>query len=283
MTAPLNRRAVLGGLALMAALPGTACAAPRPNPWPRWRASDETARTTIDHTPWDGFLAHYLVAGADGINRLAYGRVLPDDREALGIYVAALAGLPITSYRRIEQRAYWINLYNALTVRVVLDHYPVASILDINIAPGLLSRGPWGKKLVHIEGEPVSLDDIEHRILRPFWHDPRLHYALNCASLGCPNLQPHAFTAAGTDAVLDRAARAYVNHPRGARIVDGRLYVSSLYVWYKPDFGGSDRGVIAHLRRYAEPPLRKALALQASIAGDSYDWSLNDAKVLSAG
>ena len=274
----LNRRSMLGGLALATIAPA-ACAAPAPDPWQRWAVSDETQQRHIDFTAWNDFLARYLVAGEDGINRVAYGRVLPGDHEALSLQVAALAGLPITSYRRAEQQAYWINLYNALTVRVVLDHYPVASIRDIKLR-GPLSFGPWSKKLLHIEGEEVSLDDIEHRILRPFWRDPRLHYALNCAALGCPNLQPRAFAAATAEAMLDEAARAYVNHPRGARIVEGRLHVSSIYVWYKPDFGGDDRGVIAHLRRYAAPPLAQALASQTSIGGDSYDWSLNDAGAL---
>jgi uncharacterized protein DUF547 len=276
----LSRRALLGGFVLSSVVPCGACAAPAPDPWPRWDASDESARISIDHAAWDGFLERYLVSGSDGINRLAYGRVLPEDRETLAIYIDALGGLPITSYRRAEQLAYWINLYNALTVRTVLQYYPVASILDIDTSPGPLGRGPWGEKLLRIEGESVSLDDIEHRILRPFWRDARLHYALNCASLGCPNLGPHAFASAPIETQLDQAAQAYVNHPRGARVVDGRLFVSSLYVWYKPDFGGSDAAVVAHLMRYAAPPLRRALAPLSTIAGDQYDWALNDAKLL---
>jgi hypothetical protein len=277
MTVTLGRRALLGGLVIASLAPCTACAAPQPDPWPHWQPSDEGARSRIDHAAWDGFLARYVVPGGDGINRVAYRQVTSADRESLSLYIDALGGLPITSYRRAEQLAYWINLYNALTMRTVLEHYPVASILDINISPGPLSRGPWRKKLIHIEGEEVSLDDIEHRILRPFWHDPNLHYALNCASLGCPNLQPRAFTAAMTGAMLDEAARAYVNHPRGARITRGRLDVSSLYVWYKPDFGGTDAGVIAHLRHYADPALAQSLAGITAIASDQYDWSLNDA------
>ncbi|HEX7968900.1 MAG TPA: DUF547 domain-containing protein, partial [Stellaceae bacterium] len=136
MTQRPGRRAVLGGLLLAAVAPGIARAAPSPDPWPRWAASDERARGVIDHSAWNGFVARYLMPGADGINRLAYGRVLPEDRSALGIYIDALGGLPITGYRRAEQLAYWINLYNALTVRTVLQRYPVASILDINISPG---------------------------------------------------------------------------------------------------------------------------------------------------
>jgi hypothetical protein len=273
----ISRRTALGAVALAALAPRLAAAAPRAVPWPHWRASDETSRETIDHSAWDGFLARYLVPGRDGITRVNYRRVLPSDRETLSVYIAGLGGTPITSYRRVEQRAYWINLYNALMVRTVLEHYPVATVLDIRLAGG---RGPWRKKLLHIEGEEVGLDDIEHRILRPFWRDPRLHYALNYAALGSPDLQPHAFTASTTEAVLDRAAHAFVNAPRGARIERGRLVVSSLYRWYEADFGGGDGAVIAHLRRYAAPPLAAALAHETRIAGDAFDWSLNDAKLL---
>jgi hypothetical protein len=277
VTGGITRRAALGALLLPMLAPSLARAAPRAEPWPHWRASDESSSKTVDHSGWDAFLARYLVAdSADGISRVAYRRVLPEDREALSLYIALLGGLPITAYRRAEQLPYWINLYNALTVRTVLEHYPVDSILEIGPKRG---SGPWRRKLLHIEGEEVSLDDIEHRILRPIWRDPRLHYALNCAALGCPNLRRHAFTAAATEAMLEQGAHDYVNSPRGARIAaGGRLYVSSIYVWYKADFGGTDRGVIEHLKRYAAPVLAAALAKETRIAGDSYDWSLNDAK-----
>jgi hypothetical protein len=278
VTGGITRRAALGALLLPALAPSLARAAPRAEPWPHWRASDESSPLTIDHSAWEAFLAKYLVAeSADGISRVAYRRVLPEDREALSLYIALLGGLPITAYRRAEQLAYWINLYNALTVRTVLEHYPVDSILDIGPKR---SSGPWRQKLIHIEGEEVSLDDIEHRILRPFWRDPRLHYGLCLAALGSPDLAPRAFRAATAEAMLDAAARAYVNSPRGARLERDRLFVSSIYVWYKADFGGSDRDVIQHLKRYAKPKLAEALARQTRIAGDSFDWSLNDAKLL---
>jgi hypothetical protein len=155
--------------------------------------------------------------------------------------------------------------------------YPVASIRDIDISPDWFSNGPWNAKLRAIEGEAVSLNDIEHRILRPIWRDPRIHYGVNCASIGCPNLRAQAFTAANAEALLASGARDYVNHPRGARIEDGRLIVSSAYVWFAEDFGGDDAGVIAHLRRYARPELRAALAEVDEIGDFVYDWRLNDA------
>jgi len=212
---------------------------------------------------------------ADGIARFAYAETTPEEKSALKNYLAGLSRIAISGHARPEQRAYWINLYNALTVDLVLDRFPVASIRDISISPGLFTIGPWGRKLIEVEGVALSLDDIEHRILRPIWKDPRLHYALNCASLGCPDLQATAFTAANAEVLLDAAARAFVNHPRGARIADRRLTVSSIYVWFREDFGGTDDGVIRHLDTYADPPLKRALETVRGVAGHAYDWRLN--------
>ena len=273
---PARRRLLAALAAATCTLPERVMAAPRAERWPRWEAQDAASTARVDHGAWDGLLARHLVQGADGINRLRYGRVPPADRAALDAYVTMLAAQRVSTLARAEQRALWINLYNALTVKVVLEAYPVASIRDIRISPGLFASGPWGKKLVRIEDEPLSLDDIEHRVLRPIWNDPRTHYAVNCASIACPNLQPRAYTPANMEQLLDAGTRAYVNHPRGVEIVDGRLTASSIYVWFKEDFGGTDASVIAHLRRYARPELAQALGGIARISGDRYDWSLND-------
>jgi hypothetical protein len=249
--------------------------APKAELWARWQAHDPSAATAVDHGPWDRILQAYVAPDAAGVNRFDYAGVSAPDRAALDGYVAGLAALPVSRYARAEQLAYWINLYNALTVQVVLAHYPVESIRDIDISPGLFADGPWGKALLEIEGEPVSLNDIEHRILRPIWRDPRIHYALNCAALGCPDLQRRAFTAATSEALLEAAARAFVNSPRGARFENNGLVVSSIYVWFGEDFGGGDSGVIAHLRRYAEPALAARLAGVDKLGGHAYDWTLN--------
>jgi hypothetical protein len=111
--------------------------------------------------------------------------------------------------------------------------------------------------------------------MRPTFKDPRVHYAVNCASVGCPNLMPKAWRAATLEADLDAAARAFVNHPRGARVKAGKLTVSSIYAWFKEDFGGTDAAVIAHLRQYASAELRRKLAAISTIDGDDYDWTLN--------
>lgn len=253
-------------------------AAPAADLWPRWLAHDPDATHTIDHSPWAQFLSRYLVQGEDGINRMRYGAVNGADRQALAAYIDGLAALPISRYSRDEQFAYWANLYNALTVRVILAHYPVDSVRDINISPGLFTRGPWGARLVTIEGQAVSLDDIEHRIMRPIWQDPRIHYMVNCAALGCPNLAPEPYLPDRLEAMLDQAARAFVNHPRGARMTGGGLRLSSIYRWYREDFGDSDAAVLGHLRVYAEGALARALQTVTAIDGHDYDWTLNAAK-----
>lgn len=246
--------------------------------WSRWQRADSGSTATVDHGPWAAFLSAYLVFDPElKLNRMAYGSVTGEDKARLADYIAELAALPVETYNRNEQLAYWLDLYNALTVELVLDHYPVPSIRDIDISPGLFDDGPWGAKLVAVEGVSLSLDDIEHRILRPIWRDPLIHYGVNCASVGCPNLAAVPYTGANVASLLAEGARAYVNSPRGAGLEGDRLIVSGLYDWYEEDFGGSEENVIAHLEAYAAPGLKTILDRFPAIDGYRYDWSLNDA------
>lgn len=252
-----------------------AAAAPAAELWARWTAHRATAEAAIDHQTWDTLLKKYLVPAESGLSRFRYGAVSAADKDALAAYLATMQAIRIDEYARAEQRAYWINLYNAATVQVVLDHYPVKSIREIRLG-GLFSAGPWRKRFLEVAGDAVSLDDIEHRILRPIWRDPRIHYAVNCASIGCPNLSSSAYSASNFDELTAASAHAYVNSSRGVRLENGKLEVSSLYVWFRDDFGGSDAAVITHLVQHATAPLAARLALKAKPDGDHYDWSLND-------
>jgi Protein of unknown function, DUF547 len=278
MTSVTLRARHLKALALVLLLiAGTAAAAPKAELWERWSAHDPHSTRQVDHAAWGAFLARYVRIGGDGVHRVAYSRVTPADRAALDDYIAGLARLPISSYDRPEQLAYWINLYNALVMRVVLDHYPISSIRDVAPASAKSSAGPWDQKLVEIEGQPVSLGDIQNRVLRPIWRDPRVLYALSCGAVGCPNLQPEPYQAEHLEHQLSKAAMAYVNDPRSIRIEDDRLGVSSLYRWYAADFGGSDTAIINHLMAYAEPKLAMQLERFEKISDDGFDWRLNDA------
>lgn len=253
-------------------------AAPSADLWPRWQQHDPDSSRSVDHQPWTDWLNAQIQVGEDGIHRIAYGEVTPAARKQLQDYLAALQAEPVSQLNRREQWAYWINLYNAATVEVVLAHYPVDSIRDIDISPGFFANGPWGKALLEVEGVALSLNDVEHRILRPIWQDPRIHYAVNCASLGCPNLAREAYTAERLDSQLNAAARAFVNHPRGARVENGELTVSSIYAWFEEDFGDSEAAVVRHLQRYAGPDLKRLLGARTGIDDDDYDWRLNDAR-----
>jgi hypothetical protein len=232
---------------------------------------------------FDELLARYVKASSDGVNRVDYAgwKASIQDLSKLKGYTAELVGRLPSKMARTEAFAYWANLYNAVTLKVVLNRYPVASIREIK-SDGLLDPkaylGPWRTKRVSVEGRSYSLDEIENDVLRPVFKDPRVHYALNCASYGCPNLRTRAWSAATLDADLDLAARAYINHPRGVTALpNNTLKVSSIYKWFGTDFGGDDAGVVAHLRKYADAKLARVLASNPKIVEDGYDWSLNDA------
>jgi hypothetical protein len=240
----------------------------------RFSAHDPDSTITLDHRDYGRFLETYLRPGEDGINRFAYGEVTPQDHALLRDYIRRLESVEVASLNRDEQFAYWANLYNAVTLDVVLEHYPVDTIREIR--SGFFRAGPWRLDLVTVGGVALSLDNIEHDIMRPIFRDPRVHYAVNCASIGCPNLWSEPFTGESLEAQLEHGADAYINHPRGARVENGRLRVSSIYHWYTEDFGGNDAGVIAHLKKYAGDELRAALRDMTRISGHDYDWALNE-------
>jgi hypothetical protein len=232
---------------------------------------------------YDELLQRYVVASPDGVNRVKYAAWVANasDRAGLDRYITDLQTRRPSTMARGEAMAFWINLYNAVTVKVILDRYPVTSIREIksdSFFDPKAYTGPWRTKRVTVEGRQYSLDDIEHVALRPVFKDARVHYAVNCASYGCPNLQARIWKAATLDADLDAAARAFINHPRGAMVGAGnKLKVSSIFRWFAEDFGGNDAGVLAHFAAFAGPDLAKALAGGATITEDAYDWRLNDA------
>ncbi len=267
--------ATVAVLTIVIAAAGVAHAAPKSELWERWLPHDENSTISVDHSTWNTFLSKYVVFGKDGINRVAYNWIAGGEKTELYRYIRELSRVEVTKLSRAEQRAYWINLYNALTVKTVSDAGEVASIRDIDISPGLFSNGPWGKELVTVEGENLTLDDIEHRILRPIWQDPRIHYALNCAALGCPNLWGIAVTADDAERYLNHGAQSFINHPRGARVENGKAVVSSIYKWFGEDFGDSDATLIDHLKQYASYDLATALDGVTTVAFDDYDWTLN--------
>jgi len=235
-----------------------------------------------DTAAYDRLLGAYVVSSPDGVNRVRYAAWHSNegDVRALNAYVGSLERDRPSGFSRVEQLAFWINLYNAVTLQIILENYPVQSIRDIRsrtLDPrGLI--GPWRTQRVTVEGRRLTLDQIENSILRREFNEPRIHYAINCASFGCPNLKASAWRAATMDADLGAAARAYINHRRGVSVdANGRVTASNIYQWFAEDFGGSDARVLAHLRQYAAPALRAQLTSATEISRYAYDWSLNGA------
>ena len=263
------------GLAILALLlPQLANAAPKSELIKFWAQSDESHSAKINHSSLQTLLDRYVVDNhPSGINRFNYGGMTEKDKQLLRTYISDMRSIDPRKYARKEQKSYWINLYNALTVNLVIEAYPIESIKKLG--KGFFSFGPWDDEVITVQGQTLSLNNIEHGILRPIWKDNRIHYAVNCASLGCPNILKQAYTATTTDTLLNKAARDYVNHPRGVRFEDNKLVVSSIYHWYRDDFGKSDSNVIKHLIEYAEPPLKQKLLVYSGGFDDAYDWQLN--------
>lgn len=252
----------------------SAFAAPKAELWPRWQTNDAQSNISIDHSAWAQFLDKYLVISqSDSANLVRYAEVSATDKDSLNQYLATLSQVPISKLNRAEQKAVWINLYNALTVQTILTHYPVKTIRDIS--SGWFSGGPWDLELISLEGVALSLNDIEHRILRPIWQDSRVHYAVNCASMGCPNLQSVPFSAENSDQLLDKAAREFINSSRGVAVQGKDLYLSSIYDWFQVDFGSSEATVIEHLEKFATDDLADRINNYQKNISYQYDWTLN--------
>lgn len=189
-------------------------------------------------------------------------------------HLDALAQIEPESLPADEQFAFYVNAYNAWTLKLALTHYP--GLRSIKDAGSLLSS-PWKIKLVRLNSGLFTLDQIEHEILRPRFKDPRVHFAVNCASKSCPPLRSEPYEGAKLQAQLDDAARGFINSPEGALVKDGALYLSKIFDWYAEDFGGR-QGSLVFVRSYANQELSRRI----EALGDSprlkyleYDWRLN--------
>lgn len=261
-------------LLLFTLLSSQAIAAPESKPLVFWAGSNENNKTSVDHTSWQNLLDTYLDSKhPSGINRFNYAAVNTKDKKALSNYIKQLQLLDPRELNRAEQKAFWINLYNAVTVELIVKNYPVKSITKLG--KSIFAFGPWDDILINIQDQEMTLNNIEHGILRPFFNDNRIHYAVNCASISCPNLSAKAYTSENTEQLLEQGAKQYVNHSRGVSFEKGELEVSSIYHWYKVDFGGDNKSLIEHLIHYAETDLAKQLSNYQGDVEHDYDWNLN--------
>lgn len=251
-------------------------AAPASESIPFWNDSEPDSAMKVNHTVWQSILNRYLIdSHVSGVNRFAYSAVSEVDFTRLSDYLDYLQALEPRQLNMAEQKAYWINLYNAQTVQLVVRRAKNDKIESIReIRSGIFKRGPWQRELFNISTKKLSLDDVEHGILRPHFNDKRIHYALNCASIGCPNLLKTAYTAENTEALLVKAEADFLSHPRAARMVQGELVLSSLFDWYSTDFANDLDGLLSYLRPFLNATTNEALSSRRDIRFE-YDWALN--------
>ncbi|PYT28223.1 MAG: hypothetical protein DMG57_15540 [Acidobacteria bacterium] len=235
------------------------------------------ANTPFDHSAWDRVLkAHVNPSG-----EVDY-RAIKADRKDLDRYSGQLGGASPENHpelfpARADQFAYWINAYNAFVTRGVADRYPTHSVRDLGPLLGFFRREEY-----IAGGRKMSLSSLENVILRKKFADPRVHFSIVCASLGCPMLAREAFTGVNLEQLLDRQARRFINQRRNVKVdaATNTVRLSKIFDWYTVDFVGSKgkQALVDYIRRYASPETRRALdALkQPRIRFYDYDWSIND-------
>ncbi len=209
-----------------------------------------------DHAAFDVMLKKYV--SEKGV--VDYAAWKKNEAE-LDKYLSELANkIPTAATDKNEALAYWINAYNAYTIKLILKNYPVKSIQDIN------GGKPWDLKWIQLAGKTYTLNNIENDIIRPTFKDARIHFALVCAAKSCPPLVNTAFTQANLQSLLDKRTKNFINSPFN-EISANKIIVSKLFDWYQVDFGN----VITYLNKYAD----KKINTGASISYKDYDWSLN--------
>ncbi len=218
------------------------------------------------HHLWDQLLKKHV----DAAGWVDYPGFLEDSVQ-LNTYLGVLsAGHPNDRFWSPEQQlAYWINVYNAFTVKLILDHYPIASIKDIKKGIPFVNS-VWDIKFIQIEDEQYDLNNIEHGILRKHFAEPRIHFAINCASVSCPRLAAHAYTATELEPQLTQAAEDFLSDPLRNQPGEGKL--SSIFSWFKGDFTDG-QSLRAFVNRYAKDQIPEDI----KITFLNYDWSLNEA------
>ncbi len=228
-----------------------------------------TGTKPVSHAEWSALLARHV----DAQGRMDYAAMRKDSARLLR-YLSLLASAhpDADTWSHPEQLAYWINAYNAFTVKLILDHYPVKSIKDVKRGIPFVNS-VWDIKFIQIGTKCYDLNNIEHGILRKYFDEPRIHFAINCASVSCPVLSSEAYTADHIEEQLDRAAYRFVNDPQRNILKNDHISISKIFKWFKGDFTKSG-DLRSFIQQFSEIKINR----NAKIDYLDYDWRLNDVK-----
>jgi hypothetical protein len=222
------------------------------------------SNAAVDHSPWNALLARYV----DDNGRVAYRDLQTHDRAVFEGYLAILAQAQVAGMSETEEKAFWLNAYNAAIVNGVLQGYTAENLLA--------RKRLFSWYTLPVAGEARSPDEIEHQILRKKFHDPRMHFAIVCASTSCPKLRREAYVPDRLDQQLDEAARAFINDPARNRIDAQQVTLSQIFQWFAEDFVRDAGSVPGFVRRFVSDDKKAILSVKS---GDlrylEYDWTLN--------
>lgn len=242
-----------------------------------WITANTATAETFNHTEFDRILRTYVQNG-----KVDYRNILHQEKGTLQNYLDAIAAAnPETLVDENERLAFWINAYNAFTIMGVLEQYPTETIRPSRL--GLIPDNSFFRDTKYpVHGELISVDDIEHVILRKQFKEPRIHFAIVCASIGCPHLRSEAYTGEAVDRQLDDQARLFINNPANVRFdISGRVvYLSKIFQWFSSDFTiNSSKDKFEFISRYVDMKTSEFLhSGDFDIKYLDYDWSLNDWK-----
>jgi len=232
-------------------------------------ANDHVSTVVPTHEIWDSLLQKHVGEGGL-VDYLGFIR----DRESLNRYLELLSdSKPNESWSGNEQLAFWINAYNAYTVQLILDHYPLESIKDIKRGIPFVNS-VWDIKFIEIAGKKYDLNKIEHGILRKRFDEPRIHFAINCASMSCPVLLNEAFRPEVIDEQLHHAAINFLQDPSKNILEKDIVQISKIFSWFKGDFSSRGMRLIDFLNQYSVVEIEH----NAKITYFRYDWTLNELK-----
>ena len=229
---------------------------------------NDSNSSPISHDKWTALLQKHVHG-----DKVDYKGIIKDS-VLFNSYIQELeSSLPNdNNWSKDEQFAYWVNAYNAFTVQLIIDNYPVKSIKDIKGGIAFVNT-VWDVKFIKIEDQELDLNNIEHGILRKKFEDPRIHFVANCASVSCPSLMNEAYTADKLEEQLNKAGRVFLNDNSKNKLDPDNPQLSPLFSWYKPDFT-KDQSLIEFVNKFLDEPIND----NANVSKTDYDWNLNDIK-----
>jgi len=240
------------------------------------RATTTVARGAMDHSRFTRLLARFV----DEEGNVDYADLKSEADSVLAPYLQQLARTEPASLTRDARLAFWINAYNALTLKLIVDHYPIQNIWAVTPGPAEpKDNSPFGLDVDTVADTLRSLDEIEHEIIRERFDEPRIHFALVCAAESCPRLRREAYTGPRLDAQLDEQTRVFFHDDSKNRVPagDGRIALSRILKWYGQDFGPSTDALQHFLAPYFEGAVQTRLGRAGyEVTFLSYDWGLND-------